>query len=157
MFVELTGKPSVSQMEAVAGDPGVRSVHFDTAHGTADLRLEVAADDPHGALRRAAAAFGKLSTLHQLEAGGVLKPVRITVQTAGAYEQTMPILSTAGVATRLGVSAARVRKLATRPDFPNAVEIPGAAGAFYHASAIDEFAAGWDRTAKGGRPRSSVQ
>jgi hypothetical protein len=77
---------------------------------------------------------------------------RVTAERADA-PTGHDLLSTAGVANRLGVSDARVRQLAERLDFPRALSLPGVAEAIYRTADIDAWAKTCDWDLKAGRPR----
>jgi len=134
---------------AAAG--GVRSVQFtnNPAGGQwCTVTIGIAAHD-HTEANRVAR---QLYAIAAARVSNISPPYRVTAERVDA-PTGHDLLSTAAVAQRLGVSDARVRQLAARPDFPRPLSIPGLAGAVYSTASIDVWAATWDRDAKGGRPR----
>lgn len=81
-------------------------------------------------------------------------PDRLVVESAAARAREWSLLGAAEVATRLGVSTARVRQLEQRPDFPRPVKPDLAGGKIWRAEDIDEFARTWSR--QPGRPRKAT-
>lgn len=119
--------------------------------GQVEITVSVSGPDYAQALRAGKRAYDKV--LAVLPAGTIGAPFRVTVEQVDA-PTGYPILSTGGIAQLLGVSDARVRQLAQRPDFPRPLSIPGLdRGTIYSAAAVEAWARSWDRDAKGGRPR----
>jgi hypothetical protein len=117
--------------------------------GSAQVTFNVDADRFDLAVRRA------LNTvLTDLGPALTSDPVGLSVVAPNAHAAALGVLSTQGVAERLGVSPARVRQLATQPDFPVAMSIPGL-GTVFSTAAVELYRKNRIIPPAVGRPRNT--
>lgn len=146
---------ALTQEDSVAiGTAGCEDVTFTSVPGPLELRYRFTADTAAAALAKASAILDEMVAFDRLlDAGTVEQPTQITVTSEEHPDVAIPLLSTSAVASRLGVSAARVRELKSRVDFPLPVKVHGVPGDVYDAADIDRYAAARARTRPLGRPR----
>lgn len=146
--VELFGHLTDEQMEQVAGD--TFATRYNSHSGSLTLHGRVTADNLRQALTAAEAWFNALPTVQAFIRARVLgEPQGLMVASPTSRAWRLDILGPSEVATRLGVSTARVRQLANEPDFPEPfTELEG--GRLWRATDIDAYAQA--RNPKPGRP-----
>ena len=152
IHLDLTGALTTDQAEQIMATPSTIVHTNDTAKVvTIDAAHETATTEPPGF----AEVLGGMPLVQALYADGTLHLRRLVIATGEAAEQDLAILSTKGVAARLGISNARVRQLKdTDPTFPRPFEVPGAAGDFYRTTDVDAYRR-QPGTSEAGRPRAT--
>ncbi|WP_431977607.1 helix-turn-helix transcriptional regulator [Micromonospora haikouensis] len=145
---ELTGHLEREQLEQAA--EGAFLAHYNEKSEVLRLRTRLDAQDYPAAVEE---ALRWVAGLNVIRAGMLTGPDRILVESAAARAREWPLLGTAEIAARFGVSTTRVRQLEQRPDFPAPLQVL-VGGRVYRAEDIAAFERTWKR--EPGRPSNAA-